>query len=493
MTPVELLRLGAGLLLSLAFTYQLYNQAAREGGEEPEPGDHRSRYGTFIDGTFLPCMLLILLGMSLWRLGWKLTWWEMVPVCFQLFLQMSIYFVLLALALPWLRRHISARACGVLWLLPTYLYMTVMMNGGPKPVLLFHLPGNWMELGAAVWLLGFCLVMLWKTVVHLVFRQKILSPASTVTDPDTLKVWEEEREAARMEKIKCRLVCSPKVTTPLSVGLMARTTCVVLPERNYSPQELHLIFRHELIHIGRGDGSNKFFLTFCTALCWFNPLVWFAMARSADDLELSCDETVLEGADSATRRQYADLLLRTAGEERGFTTCLSASASALRYRLTHVMKPGKRATGCVTVGLVFFILFATFGLVGASFAPGTGADYVFTRGRAEEYKVAGDLLYYRDDREAERWSCTDPDALMAAISQLGMSRLTNQNGYLDEGSAYLSMMLSEPGSGRLVAVRMGEKALSVYRYDEKAAEYNVYLLDQPLDLEALGTSAEGNG
>ena len=44
-------------------------------------------------------------------------------------------------------------------------------------------------------------------------------------------------------------------------------------------------------------------------------------------------ETVLLDADSSVKRQYAGLLLKTAGDERGFTTCLSASAGALRYRL----------------------------------------------------------------------------------------------------------------------------------------------------------------
>ena len=31
---------------------------------------------------------------------------------------------------------------------------------------------------------------------------------------------------------------------------------------------------------------------FCTALCWFNPFLWIAMRKSAEDLELSCDELI---------------------------------------------------------------------------------------------------------------------------------------------------------------------------------------------------------
>ena len=62
-----------------------------------------------------------------------------------------------------------------------------------------------------------------------------------------------------------------------------------------------------------------------------------AARKSADDLELSCDETVLAGEDSGSRKRYAELILKTAGDERGFTTCLSATATALRYRLKNII------------------------------------------------------------------------------------------------------------------------------------------------------------
>ena len=44
------------------------------------------------------------------------------------------------------------------------------------------------------------------------------------------------------------------------------------------------------------------------------------MRKSADDFELSCDESVLLAQPQPVRRQYAELLLKTAGDERGFTT-----------------------------------------------------------------------------------------------------------------------------------------------------------------------------
>ena len=105
--------------------------------------------------------------------------------------------------------------------------------------------------------------------------------------------------------------------------------------------------------------------------------MWIAMRKSADDMELSCDETVLLGADDATRKQYAILLLDTAGDERGFTTCLSATANAMRYRLQNITKPVKRRSGALIVGAVFFILCMTSGYVALAYEGNSGAQLIY--------------------------------------------------------------------------------------------------------------------
>ncbi len=122
-----------------------------------------------------------------------------------------------------------------------------------------------------------------------------------------------------------------------------------------------------------GDGDYPFSVEGCSAYrpgaCLeakagkFNPFLWIAMKKSAEDLELSCDEAVLVHADADTRRRYAELILKTAGDSRGFTTCLSASAASLRYRLRQVVRPGRRHSGALLAGLFFFLLAAGCSLV----------------------------------------------------------------------------------------------------------------------------------
>jgi len=166
------------------------------------------------------------------------------------------------------------------------------------------------------------------------------------------------------------------VSSPLSIGLYRVSTLLVLPEKEYTPEELSLIFRHEIVHIERRDAVNKLFLTFCTALCWFNPLMWKAMRKSADDMELSCDEAVLRDAAPPVRHQYAKLILETAGDERGFTTCLSAGVSALHYRLTNIITPRSRRSGRFLAAAITILLLMSIGSVSLSYEQTTAGEIV---------------------------------------------------------------------------------------------------------------------
>lgn len=300
--------------------------------------------------------------------------------CFPLFLQIMIYYAVLLPLLPVLRRFLSATTCASLWYVPACLYYALnAVWRRERPIWVFRVPVTQTAMTVAVclWLAGFAGILAWKLMAHLVFRRRILRRAKPVEAAAVRDILTREVLNARIEIRNIPLMTSPDVKTPLSIGLFKRTTVVVLPEQAYTPEELTLIFRHEIIHISRRDSVSKLFLTFCTAMCWFNPLMWIAMRRSADDLELGCDEAVLLNRDDTVRRRYADLLLRTAGDERGFTTCLSASAKALRYRLKNVVRPRKRITGAILTGILSLAMLASCGTVAMAYDAAPAEEHIF--------------------------------------------------------------------------------------------------------------------
>lgn len=268
----------------------------------------------------------------------------------------------------------------------------------------------------------------------------------------------------------------------------------MLPERAYSPEELRLIFRHELIHIGREDSGTKFFLMFCTASCWFNPLMWHAMGRSAEDLELSCDETVLLGAAPETRKEYARLILETAGDSRGFTTCLSASARSLRYRLKSIVGPRKRLTGGLIVGLAFFLLCMSHGYVALAYEEVAGNEVIFSGQETSLFQM--ESLNYRGDGEREFARCTDPESLSGYLAELEFQSITGNYSFPVSGEENHSLFVLYRGPQGLLGVTLENRSLTVSRLYEERNGNRTYYFSGTVDwdyVESLLTFPEATG
>ena len=484
MSSQDVMRGIFALIISGIIAWNVYSRSVEE--EEPEPEDSkRQRYLPYGSGTLLPLMFLILLGMGLVYYGPREALRLTLSVCFTIFAQITLYYLLLLPALPLLRRRFSARACAALWILPNFLYITQQeVMAQSRPLVVVSAPEALVWGLFWVWLVGALAFFLWKMIVHLRFRARLLRGSQAVQDQEVLAVWDQELAAANVRKPKFRLVTSPNTATPLSVGLFQRTIRVVLPQRPYTREELSLIFRHELVHIGREDAWNKFFLLFCTALCWFNPLMWVAMKKSAEDLELSCDETVLLEADQDTRSRYARLLLDTAGDARGFTTCLSASASSLRYRLRSIVHPPKKWAGGLLLGLVFFVLCMSCGFAALAWEAGTGAEIIFQSRDPQGYAL--NYVTRREGNETTYPRCTDPQAMADYLSRLSMEYLTGSYTYGEEDR---ELFLLYEADGQVMGVTLWDHAAKVVPLREEE-EGGGYYLPQATDWAYLDSLLE---
>ena len=465
--------------ISGAFAWAVFFQGD-PGTENPDEPLSRPRYHPFVPGLLLPLFVLVLIVLGWWQYGWtdalRLTFYA----CSGILLHIALYDILLVAALPLLRQRISAVACATLWMIPNYLYLTAQSVVRPSEPLLILDAGRWTEPLFKLWLAGTLCVLGGSILSHLVFRFRILRHARPNGDPTVQALWEAEIRRAKIKKVRFRLVISPDTATPLSIGLFERTIRVVLPDHPYTPEELTLIFRHELVHIGREDTQSKFFLVFCTAFCWFNPLMWIAMHRCAEDLELSCDETVLADADDIVRRRYAHLILDTAGDNRGFTTCLSSAASSLRYRLRAIVSPSRRRSGALIVGLAFFILFMTCGYTALAYGGGEGSQLIFQSRSSDELRLSS--VMQTDANYHTTYRCTDKQALFDYLSSLQLKELTG--GYdFDQDDNRLSLVY-DTADGPLVVVLSDSsvKVVPLYGEDPQA---NSYYLPGGLDRQRI--------
>lgn len=119
------------------------------------------------------------------------------------------------------------------------------------------------------------------------------------------------------------------------------------------------IFAHELIHFKRGDLWLKLPSFAACALNWYNPLVHMAAARFAEECELACDELVLDGADTAARREYGgvmlDILTRGAQNRDPLTTGFNPRLKNVRERFTNIMNSSKKKGGAWIIAIVMLL------------------------------------------------------------------------------------------------------------------------------------------
>lgn len=81
------------------------------------------------------------------------------------------------------------------------------------------------------------------------------------------------------------------------------------------------ILTHERTHLEKGDQWLKLFGYLTLALHWFNPLVWVAYILLCKDIELACDERVVQFMDLAQRKAYSSALLSCSANRIHLAVC----------------------------------------------------------------------------------------------------------------------------------------------------------------------------
>ncbi len=104
--------------------------------------------------------------------------------------------------------------------------------------------------------------------------------------------------------------------TPLTYGLWK--SHILLPEKiDFYSKEFIYVLNHEYIHIKRRDPFYKILFVMLACINWFNPFLWLMLFTVNQDMELSCDEKVLEMMGSRHRKEYALLLLSLGAKRQG--------------------------------------------------------------------------------------------------------------------------------------------------------------------------------
>ena len=284
-----------------------------------------------------------------------------------------------------------------------------------------------------------------------------------MTDKVLLHKWESMKEERNISYPIGLKYCSV-ITTPLTVGMWKKNKVTYLPEKKFSGEEAELIFSHELWHIQRKDTHTKFFLRFCNALGWIHPFVWLAIKKAEDDLELSCDEAVLRGADSERRRNMRSFSFLSqeipAAFPRAFLLlpkhCVIAEST---------MPGNSKRLGLFLLFLVTFLSFLSVGNLALATDRGTIAEIA-----GRELTRVADVQVWDEDRE-NSISIDDTEGLAEYLEDLQVEKvLTDYDAAASETDG---QYLSGSVAGSELSFSIYDDYLVIYDPDKGREQYHL--------------------
>lgn len=201
-----------------------------------------------------------------------------------------------------------------------------------------------------VWLAGAALMAAYFTVSYVRARRRFR--CSSPDNTPAVRRWLAGQWLHRPLEVRQ----SALVSSPLTYGILRPV--ILLPEDMERDDETALtcILTHEYIHIRRFDSVVK--LVFAAVLCvhWFNPLAWAMYVLANRDLELSCDERVLDTLGGREKASYALTLINMEEtRSRCFSLYNHFSKLAIEERIEAIMKYKKASILALALAIALVV------------------------------------------------------------------------------------------------------------------------------------------
>ncbi len=208
----------------------------------------------------------------------------------------------------------------------------------PVPSLSHSLPpvqtASTMDILGWIWLSGTILMLAMNVVSVLKLRWRL-------------------REAIRIET---HVYWTDQIEVPFTFGRN-----IYLPA-GLTEENRSYVLMHERQHIRRGDPVWKLLALLALSLHWFNPLCWLAFHLAERDMEMSCDEAVLNTLEHDARVDYSTLLLELASGQKFAAAALPFGEKTPEKRIKNILRWKRPATSvlllCAVLATVVVVLLA---------------------------------------------------------------------------------------------------------------------------------------
>ncbi len=189
-----------------------------------------------------------------------------------------------------------------------------------------------------IWLAGMAVILSYLTI-------------KTVRMCHTLK--DARKEAGRDYYV------SDVIDTSFVLGIIKPR---VYMQSGLSKQEKEYIYLHELTHIRYMDHITRIIGVLAVCIHWFNPIVWIGFIRMCSDLEMRCDEAVIDRMGDRIRKEYCISIVEHARERGNVHAGLYAAFAGdnhngkeIKMRVNNLIKYKKVSKILAAVVIIFAI------------------------------------------------------------------------------------------------------------------------------------------
>lgn len=253
---------------------------------------------------------------------------------------------------------------------------------------------RWIIIGEIIWLIGIAVILLYSAISLLRLRWKLVGAV----------------------KLCGNIYLADHITSPFVIGVMRPK--IYLPSI-LSEQEQSYIILHEQTHIRRLDHIVKLLAFAALTVHWFNPLVWVGFILFGNDMEMSCDESVMKHMDTDIRSNYSTLLLSLATGRKVITGMpLAFCEGDIKSRIKNIMKYKRSAFWVVIVTLIAVIIIVT----GLAANPRTGKASMQWAKKLKVSDVEKIELVKMPSEEKERYQQLDNSEFSDIVTLINKSQ-----------------------------------------------------------------------
>lgn len=158
-----------------------------------------------------------------------------------------------------------------------------------------------------IWIFGAIIQLFYFGLSYILTYRYMTQRSMKCNNQNMITVLKSVSTEYKIKKVPQLYLLKDIDVSPFTIGLFNKK--IFLPDRAYIQKDLQYIITHEVVHCKEGDTIIKLFAILANIVHWFNPFVWLMTRNVEQDMELNCDEIVLEKKTMEERKEYSEIIM----------------------------------------------------------------------------------------------------------------------------------------------------------------------------------------